>query len=141
MSLEKRTGIKGKKVLTNGPKRQTVVVGGGFGGFAFYLLLSFILAFFTYGLDWTKGLGFVGWTFVTIFILLLCLIPFVGFILYVLGLVFWTLPIMTFFTIIPTWLTTLTLIVFSVIGLVITIATTWYSIQFYREWQAGFSPS
>ena len=82
-----------------------------------WLFIGFLFAFFTYGLDWVKALGFLGYAIVWIVIMYATMIPFGGIVFYILGLVFWNAPLMLFFTISPSWLTTLTVILFGVLGI------------------------
>jgi len=88
------------------------------------LLGGGLIAFFMYGLDIIKAFGFIAYVFVWILITYATMIPFVGIIIYIFGLVFWNLPLMTLFTISPTWLTTLAVILLSIVPLIMYVVFT-----------------
>jgi hypothetical protein len=98
-------------------------------GIGFMMLITFIFALFTYEVDWTKALGFIGWEFILAMVTFAALIPIVGLAFPIIFHILWSPQLLDFFTIYPSWLTMLTGIVYGITAIGFNVLGTWAAIR------------
>ena len=83
--------------------------------------ICILLAYFVYGLNFTLALGFLAWSIVIYLISIFIVIPIAGFVILYFEVCYWSPFLMQQFLIYPTWLTTVTMVIFNTVTIIMQI--------------------